>query len=337
MELKVLNFKEFNHVKFKDIEVKYNNDLNPVKFSLDEFKSIVSLLFSVQYHTLEASEEHLHNIEDILNEEYPIINITSIFGRQMIENLEDEDYLEWMINLSNKSYRLSEMIFDEELKNFIYLALIDYMVIRKFEYGKFFLNEWTKSFFDLVGYSMSANVVEIIEIFRTKEDPLKLLCDQLRKKNPDLSDYEVLLLAFTFKELFYKSEDDSSNYGIANFIIRDKINELNARIEVLKSAMLKEISPNGVTNSNNVIKRNNANNNIEERPLFTEQMMMEYFLKNNEVIQDRLKELDQLKALGKKQDWQVKTNALIKEVSNNDFRVLKWSDIYRLIRKHVKY
>ena len=89
MELKVLDFKEFNHIKFKEIEAKYDNDPNPVKFTLDEFKSIVSLLFSVQYHTPEVSEEHLHNIADILYEEYPIINITSKFGRQMIENLEN--------------------------------------------------------------------------------------------------------------------------------------------------------------------------------------------------------------------------------------------------------
>ena len=62
MELKVLDFKEFNHIEYKKIESKYENNPNPVTFTLDEFKSIVSLLFSVQYHTPEVSEEHLHNI-----------------------------------------------------------------------------------------------------------------------------------------------------------------------------------------------------------------------------------------------------------------------------------
>ena len=80
-----------------------------------------------------------------------------------------------------------------------------------------------------------------------------------------------------------------------------------------------------------------AKNKIDERPLFTVEMMMEYLQENTEVIQDKLKELDQLKASGKKEDWQVKTNALIQQVSNNDFRIMKWSEIYRLIRKHVKY
>lgn len=80
-----------------------------------------------------------------------------------------------------------------------------------------------------------------------------------------------------------------------------------------------------------------AKNKIDERPLFTVEMMMEYLHKNYEVIQDKLKELDQLKASGKKEDWQVKTNALIQQVSNNDFRIMKWSEIYRLIRENVKY
>lgn len=80
-----------------------------------------------------------------------------------------------------------------------------------------------------------------------------------------------------------------------------------------------------------------AKNKIDERPLFTEEMMMDYLSKNYQIIQDKLKELDQLKASGKKEDWQVKTNALIQQVSNNDFRVMKWSDIYLLIRKNVKY
>ena len=75
-----------------------------------------------------------------------------------------------------------------------------------------------------------------------------------------------------------------------------------------------------------------AKNKIDERPLFTVEMMMEYLSKNREIVQEKLKEIDQLKASEKKEDWQVKTNALIQQVSNNDFRVLKWKEIYKVIR-----
>ncbi len=71
--------------------------------------------------------------------------------------------------------------------------------------------------------------------------------------------------------------------------------------------------------------------------LFTEKLLLEYLSDNYNSVQDKLRELDQLKASGKKGDWQVKTNALIQQVSNNDFRVMKWSEIYKLIRENVKY
>ena len=111
------------------------------------------------------------------------------------------------------------------------------------------------------------NVAEIIGVFRTKEDAFKMLCDKLLKKNPDLSGYEVLFLAFTFKELFYKSDKDSINYALTNFIVRDKIHELNTRIDILKLSMIKEINPNQKTNDNTHNKKNNNDKDIDEEGL----------------------------------------------------------------------
>ena len=108
---------------------------------------------------------------------------------------------------------------------------------------------------------------EIIGIFRTKEDAFKMLCNKLLKKNPDLSGYEVLFLAFTFKELFYKSDKDSINYALTNFIVRDKIHELNTRIDTLKLSMIKEIHPNQKTNDNTHNKKNNNDKDIDEEGL----------------------------------------------------------------------
>ena len=36
MELKVLDFKEFNHIEYKKIESKYENNPNPVTFGLQQ-------------------------------------------------------------------------------------------------------------------------------------------------------------------------------------------------------------------------------------------------------------------------------------------------------------
>lgn len=70
----------------------------------------------------------------------------------------------------------------------------------------------------------------------------------------------------------------------------------------------------------------------DNRPSFTKQMMINFINSNREMVNESLKELEELKAEGKKEVWQVKANALVQKVSNNDFRVLNWKEIYNLIK-----
>jgi hypothetical protein len=57
---------------------------------------------------------------------------------------------------------------------------------------------------------------------------------------------------------------------------------------------------------------------------------------NKNEISVLLTELDVLKLANNQSEWQIKANSLIQRVSNNDFRVLKWTEIYNLIRENVK-
>jgi len=62
--------------------------------------------------------------------------------------------------------------------------------------------------------------------------------------------------------------------------------------------------------------------------------MIEYISNNEAFVWQSLKELDELKEAGDKSQWQVKANALVQKVSNNDFRVLNWKEIYNLIKNY---
>lgn len=73
----------------------------------------------------------------------------------------------------------------------------------------------------------------------------------------------------------------------------------------------------------------------DARPIFTKEMMVDYINSNKETIKNSLIELDELKKAENKPEWQVKANALIQKVSNNDFRVLNWKEIYNLIRDNA--
>lgn len=70
----------------------------------------------------------------------------------------------------------------------------------------------------------------------------------------------------------------------------------------------------------------------DSRPLTTKETMLNYLGINKELIQTALNELDALKMAENKELWQVKANSLVQKVCNNDFRVLKWKEVYNLIR-----
>lgn len=65
----------------------------------------------------------------------------------------------------------------------------------------------------------------------------------------------------------------------------------------------------------------------------SESKILEFISKNENLVWDKLKELDELKANNDKQNWQIKANSLVQMVSKNDFS-LGWKEIYTLIRNY---
>jgi hypothetical protein len=74
--------------------------------------------------------------------------------------------------------------------------------------------------------------------------------------------------------------------------------------------------------------------NYDKRPSFSKDDMLNFIKENKKEILVLLRELDALKLENNQSEWQVKANTLVQRVSNNDFRVLKWKEIYNLIREN---
>lgn len=72
--------------------------------------------------------------------------------------------------------------------------------------------------------------------------------------------------------------------------------------------------------------------NFDNRPIVSINEMESYIEENKIEIKEKLEFLDNLKIENKKEVWQKEVNSLIMQVSNNDFRTLKWKEIYNLIR-----
>jgi hypothetical protein len=63
--------------------------------------------------------------------------------------------------------------------------------------------------------------------------------------------------------------------------------------------------------------------------------MVSYINENAEQLREELARIDHLKEEGEKSLWQVNANKLVQHVSKNDFRALKWIEIYRLVRESL--
>lgn len=236
MELKVLEFKEYIHVTYSEMVEKHKKDFQtePINLTVDEFKSLLSILFSIHYHLPEISKDQKDNINATLYEKNDIVNITAKFGRQMIENL-DTNYNEWLNSLQKESYILSKVLIDNRLTDFVNMALIDYMIIRKFEYGKYFLNQWSKSIVD--SRNLFLHFDRIKRAVENKTDSMKIIGNIIQKANPNLSINEGLLLVFTLKEIILKPINSYGDYALTNFIVRDNIHDLSLKQNIFKNTI----------------------------------------------------------------------------------------------------
>lgn len=126
--------------------------------------------------------------------------------------------------------------------------------------------------------------------------------------------------------IYFESEEEAKNYLAERFS-----EENNISFETAKHILRKEKIVSNIKQE----KTRLLQEKIDNRPSFTKEMMVDYILQNKVIIQDKLQELDKLKNDEEKEKWQVKANALIQQVSNNDFRLLKWKEIYTLIREII--
>lgn len=242
MQIKALEYKYFNHIPFSKIEKKYNtySSKKTVNLTEDEFKSILSNLFTIKYLFPEfAGQINLKGFQ-MLNHVYFSSNITIEFGWLMIENL-DRSYLNWYNELLNNSYDISNILLDNELHDFVEQALIDYMAYRKIEYGKFFLQRYTKVILDV---NNIFNYEKIKKRIENTPKPLKLIADNIKMVNPDLSVDEYLFLMFIIKNAILKSDNAAIDYAFVNSIVKNDFFKIDNNREIYRVTINKTLNMN---------------------------------------------------------------------------------------------
>ena len=121
---------------------------------------------------------------------------------------------------------------------------------------------------------------------------------------------------------FFFSKEEAEND-----IFESYCQKYDISIDTAKSIYLKQLRI-----KNRLIEiAQNKKLEFESLPKRTPEDMISFIQENKELIATKKLELANLKAKGDKENWQVKANALVQIVSKNDFRILKWKEIYTLI------
>ncbi|MEZ4854299.1 hypothetical protein [Flavobacterium sp.] len=148
MQIKLLESKDYNRVSYNEISTRLKEqNSSSIRLNLDELKSIISLIFSSQFHSLEDREKWNELNNFIASEKSEILNTSRDFGRQILENLEGFKK-DWLESFAEKKYDPNYVFNNPEIHEFISVAMLDYMPIRSFEYGELFMKNFSNVIID---------------------------------------------------------------------------------------------------------------------------------------------------------------------------------------------
>lgn len=235
MVYNVLKTNEFEHINIQVIARKYLANYyenGKVKFTDDELKSILSLMFAYQLHLPELEKQSKEDRLIFLSEQNDYFNISRKFGRLLLENLVGYN-LEWFNELKKQSFMLVTVGSDEHLNDFVEEALIDQMNMRQWEYGKYFFQSYSKildsskSNQKNQGNQSNQNLVQFWDNLYDKMDRIK----------ETIENYEAVLMGFYIKSKIEKQDLNMQNYFLLGRISSQKMYYLFKREQNLKQAL----------------------------------------------------------------------------------------------------
>lgn len=240
MEIKILDYKKHNQISLKSIFEKYDNSI-PIKLNPDELKSILSVSFSINFHFPLVNEESQFKIDNLLLENNKLFNISRDFGRHVIENLEGSNKT-WLNDLLKKSYQLDKVFNNQKILDFIEIALIDYMKIRNWEFGIYFIKEFSKMIVDRLELDWSSK--RINTALENDRDYLTKICKKIQETKSNLETHEILILVFVLQDNTMKNKVSIHFYDLISRIVREKYFELNLKTDLLKNTFSKSLKLN---------------------------------------------------------------------------------------------
>jgi len=245
VKVKTLEYQKHNHITFLNIRSKYFVDNviteKPIQLTNDEIRSIISLLFCIKFHYPNFTNNDIDKLNIILTEKAPLFNITRDFGRHMIENL-DSYYTGWLKHIEKSTFRFDSIFNNNnEIIDFVEMALLDYMSIRNWEFGKFFIQEFSKIIINPI--SLDINSMDIRNALGKDSNYLIKIGEKISESKTNLKTHESLLLVFALRERIIKEKIvPYYSYALTSYIVKENAFELSLKINIFKESLNRSLN-----------------------------------------------------------------------------------------------
>lgn len=244
MNIKTLEYRKHDQIAFLDIRSKYfaNNVITkePILLTSDEIKSMISLLFCIKFHYPNFTNNDIDKLNIILVEKAPLFNITRDFGRHMIENL-DRYYTGWLNHIEKNPFRFDNIFKNNEIIDFVEMALLDHMSIRNWEFGKFFIQEFSKIIINPT--ILEIRSLEIKSVLEKENNYLIKIGKKISESKANLKTHESLLLVFALRERIIKEKIvPYYSYALTSYIVKENAFELSLKINIFKESLNRSLN-----------------------------------------------------------------------------------------------
>lgn len=227
-EFEILSPKKTIYLSNEYIRKKYANN-EVIDFTEQCFKSLLALSFASDLHSAYAQKMTKADTNGFFLDSNPYFKISIDFGLTLLDNLSDFNK-EWFNKLLSQSYKFEEIMNNPDIIEFVQEGLIDQLNVRQWEYGKYFLESFSKF--------MDSSIISkpIKSIQNQEEFWVKMYQIMVKIKEP-IEKYEPVLLAYFIKNHVEKHDLNMLDYFRLGLISSQKMPLIFKRQQNLKQAL----------------------------------------------------------------------------------------------------
>lgn len=240
-KFQILNPSKTKYILFSELKKKYDNN-DSTKFTEQELKSLLSMLYAFEIHFEEAKKLTTKEQKEFLFDKNPYFKISIDFGLILLDNLEGFKK-ECFQELLSNPYNFNNIFKSEELNIFNQDVLISQMNIRQWEYGKHFFNCFYEKI-DLQTTYWETYKNKIISYTQYKSNFWNIMYQKMSQIKTHLENHEAILLAFLIKSKIENQELNMKDYLFLGFIGSQKMNYIYSREQALKNSLQEILSLN---------------------------------------------------------------------------------------------